>query len=197
MTTTAACRTRWTCFSLLLMAATGAQALETIYLFRHADKAADWPKARELDAFHPLSRAGLDRAERLAEHLAGAGVAAVYTSSTTRTLATGMPLAAAGKLPISPDDRTIRRSQMEAFFAEMRATHAADRAILVVGHSNTVPLLLMSLGADEACFAKLGIADHDGELLIDGYEGLWRIEVGAPGCSGMERQVVKLDEAGR
>lgn len=182
--------------AIVLICATGAQALDTIYLFRHADKAAHWPEARELDAFHPLSQAGMDRAERLAEQLADADIAAIYTSSTTRTLATGMPLAAAREIPISPDDRTIRTSQMEEFFAEIRATHSGDEAVLVVGHSNTVPLLLMSLGAEKSCFEKLGIADHDGELLIDGYEGLWRVDLTTPGCSGMERQVVTLDDAG-
>lgn len=178
---------------IALTAATAAQALDTVYLVRHADKAAYWPEARELNAFHPLNRTGMDRAERLAEELADADVAAIYTSSTTRTLATGMPLAEAREIPISPDDRTIRVPQMKAFFAEIREIHAGDEAVLVVGHSNTVPLLLMSLGADKACYEKLGVADHDGELLIEGYEGLWRVDLrGEPGCSGMERLVVKL-----
>jgi broad specificity phosphatase PhoE len=63
-----------------------------VYLVRHAEKAEAWPQDRELDSFWPLSPVGMARAEALAARLEKSGIAAVYTSRTTRTLATAMPL---------------------------------------------------------------------------------------------------------
>ncbi len=180
-------------FSILLMAG-HASALETIWVVRHADKVTNWAKARELNAFQPLNCEGSTRAEQIAKRLGDADIAAIYTSTTTRTLATGMPLAEAAGVPISPDDRTIDPAQLTAFFAEMNERHTEDSTILIVGHSNTVPQLLIELGAEASCYPALDIADHDGELLIHGYEGLWRIDLSRPGCAGIERQLVKLDE---
>ena len=179
----------------VLLAADAAQALDTIYIVRHADKATFWPKERALNKFQPLNRTGLDRADAIAEHLGEAGIAAIYTSSTTRTLTTGMSLAEATGVRIAPDDRTIDRDQMRAFFEELRTRHAADKAVLIVGHSNTVPNVLITLGALETCFERLDIALADGDLLISGYEGLWRVDLGAPGCAGIERQTVRVPEA--
>ena len=185
------------CFAMAVVAPS-LQALETIYIVRHADKAAYWPKSRTVNAFHPLSRAGMERAEKLVEVLKDSGVVAIYASATTRSLATGMPLAEATKVPISPDPRTIRESEMGAFFAGLKRDHADHEAVLIVGHSNTVPHLLIELGAEPSCWQRLDIADHDGELLIHGYEGLWVVDASATGCGALERRTVKIDgdEAG-
>ena len=178
---------------LALIPAGSALALETLYLYRHADKVTTWPKDRALNALQPLSPVGTERADQLVERLDDAQIAAIYTSVTTRTLATGLPLAEATQVPISPDNRTIDPAEMGAFFSEIRKRHEQDTAVLVVGHSNTIPQLLMELGAKESCFAKLGIGDFDGELLIEGYEGLWRIDLTRSGCDGMERQTFVLE----
>ncbi|MDX1387953.1 MAG: histidine phosphatase family protein, partial [Acidobacteriota bacterium] len=68
-------------------------ALDFIYVVRHAEKVDYWPPERSISAYRPLSEEGVARAERLAEFLEEKGVAAIYTSSTTRALATGLPLA--------------------------------------------------------------------------------------------------------
>ena len=181
------------CFAMAVVAPC-VQALETIYIVRHADKAAYWPKDRAMNAFHPLSRAGMERAEKLAETLKESGIVAIYASATTRALATGMPLAEVAKIPISPDPRTIRKAELGAFFAELDRAHADDEAVLIVGHSNTIPHLLIHLGGEPSCWQRLDIADHDGELLIHGYEGLWRVDAGATGCDALERRTVKVDD---
>ena len=49
-----------------LTTATAVQALDTVWVVRHADKVDGWEAADEL---HPLSCQGLTRAERLAEKL--------------------------------------------------------------------------------------------------------------------------------
>lgn len=178
---------------LALIAAGPAQALETIYLSRHADKAPVWPKDRALSALRPLSQDGMRRAELLADRLADAPIAAVYTSVTTRTVATGLPVANALQVPLTADDRTIQDRRMSQFFDDLLVRHADDEAVLLVAHSNTIPSLLAILGAREPCFERLGIGDFDGQLLIEGYEGLWLIDLVHPGCEGMERQTLVLE----
>ena len=183
----APCRLRALPVLLLLLAAPAA-GLDTIWLVRHAEKAESWPTDRDLDALQPLSREGTARAEALAERLKDAGIAAIYTSRTTRTLATGLPLAARNKLPLAADDATTKPSEIPPFLAKLREKHAGDRAILLVGHSNTVPHLLVALGATPECFAKLGIKETPDGPMIEGYEGVWRVELAKTGCAGMVRQ---------
>jgi broad specificity phosphatase PhoE len=173
---------------LLLVLTAPAGALDLVYLVRHAEKLEGWPAERELDALQPLSPAGSARADALASRLKDAGIAAVYTSRTTRTLQTALPLAKAGGLSLAAEDATIRPDEMAAFLARLRERHAADRAVLIVGHSNTIPELLVRLGAEPGCFSRLGITGRPGSLLIEGYEGVWKVDLKKPGCEAIERE---------
>jgi phosphohistidine phosphatase SixA len=178
-------------FLLIVLLALPATALDRIYLVRHAEKAG-WPTDRDLDAFQPLSPAGTARAEALAARLKTAGIVHVYTSRTTRTLQTGVPLALATNVSITADDATTKPDQMDAFLTHLREKHAADKAVLIVGHSNTVPELLVHLGAKADCFQRLGITGQPGSLLIEGYEGVWTVDLKKPGCEGMARDTLIL-----
>lgn len=171
---------------LLLLLAIPAAALDTLYLVRHAEKAEPWPA--DLDAFRPLNPAGEARAEALAKRLKDAGVAAVYTSRTTRTMATAMPLVNRAHLPIAADDASAHPTEMTAFLARLREKHAHDRAALIVGHANTIPDLLVHLGATQDCFARLGIVKKASGLEIEGYEGLWKVDLKQKGCAAITRQ---------
>ncbi len=162
---------------LLLLLAAPAAGLDTVWLVRHAEKAESWPTDRDLDALQPLSREGTARAEALAERLKDAGIAAIYTSRTTRTLATGLPLAARSKIALSADDATTKPSEIPPFLAKLRERHPGDKAILLVGHSNTIPHLLTALGATPECFTKLGVKETPDGLMIEGYDGAWRVEM--------------------
>lgn len=173
---------------LLALFASPAAALDTLYLVRHAEKLEGWPAGRELDAFQPLSPAGTARAESLATRLKDAGIVAVYSSNTTRSLATGLPLAKATGVPLHGDDATTKPGEMAAFFARLREKHAADKALLIVAHSNTIPELLVKLGATPECYAKLGITGEPGKMLIEGYEGLWRVDLKKDGCEAITRE---------
>jgi len=174
---------------LLLLLAAPAAALDTIWLVRHAEKVESWPTDRDLDALQPLSREGTARAEALSDRFKDDGIAAVYTSRTTRTLATGLPLAARTKIPLIADDATTKPSEIPPFLAKLRERHAGDKAVLIVGHSNTIPQLLAALGATPDCFARLGIRKApDGGLVIDGYDGVWRVDVAKKGCAGVARE---------
>jgi broad specificity phosphatase PhoE len=173
---------------LLVLLAVPAVALDNIYLVRHAEKADFWPADRDLDAFQPLSTAGLARAEALATRLKTAGVAAIYTSRTTRTLETGAPLAHTTRVSIAADDATTKPGEMSGFLTRLREKHAADQAILIVGHSNTIPEFLVRLGAKPDCFQRLGITGQPGSLLIEGYEGVWKVDLKKQGCEAISRE---------
>ncbi len=172
---------------LLVFLAAPVFALDEIYLVRHAEKAEFWPADHNLDVFQPLSSAGLARAEALAARLKTAGIAAIYTSRTTRTIETGAPLAHDTHIDITADDASTKAEEMSSFLALLRQKHAADRAVLIVGHSNTVPELLVHLGAKADCFQRLGITGEPGSLLVEGYEGMWKVDLKKQGCDAIAR----------
>jgi broad specificity phosphatase PhoE len=161
-------------------------ALDILYLVRHAEKSEGWPQDPVLDAFWPLSPAGQVRAEFLASRLENAGIAAVYTTRTTRTLMTGLPLANRTKVPIAANDDS--KDKVEAFLSDVRGKHPGDKAVLIVGHSNTIPLLLMRLGAKPDCFDRLGIVKEGETFLIEGHDGLWQADLKKQGCEALSRE---------
>jgi phosphohistidine phosphatase SixA len=171
---------------LLLTLAAPAAALDTLYIVRHAEKADPWPA--DLDAFRPLAPAGEARAETLANRLKDAGIAAVYTSRTTRTMATAMPLVNRAHIPLVANDASTHPNEMAAFLAGLREKHAHVRAALIVGHANTIPDLLMRLGATPDCYARLGIAKVANGFEVEGYEGIWKVDLKQKGCTAITRQ---------
>ncbi len=173
---------------VLCLAAAPASALDVIFLVRHAEKVDDWPAARDLDAFRPLTPAGVARAEALAVRLKGEGVGAIYSSRTTRSLATGEPLAKAVGKPLMADDASTKPAEMDGFLTALREKHSGDRAVLIVGHSNTVPELLVRLGAKPECFQRLGITGQAGSLMTESYDGLWRVDLKKQGCEAIARE---------
>jgi broad specificity phosphatase PhoE len=174
----------------LWLAASPLVALDVIFLVRHAEKTDDWPAERDLDAFRPLTPAGEERAQTLAARLQGEGIAAIYSSRTTRTLSTGEPLAKATGRPLVADDASTRPAEMEGFLTALRRKHAADHAVLIVGHANTVPDLLVKLGAKPDCFQRLGITGKPGSLMTESYDGLWRVDLKKQGCEAIERELM-------
>lgn len=180
------------CLLLVILFAAPVAALDALYLVRHAEKSEGWPQERDLDAFWPLSPGGQVRAEFLASRLENAGIAAVYTSRTTRTLMTGLPLAKRIGVPIAANDDSITAEKMESFLSAVRGKHPGDKAVLIVGHSNTIPLLLMRLGAKPDCFDRLGIVKKgqggDQLFLIEGHDGLWKVDLKKQGCEALTQE---------
>ena len=174
--------------SALCLAASPLAALDVIFLVRHAEKADDWPAAHDLDAFRPLTPAGEARAQALAVRLKAEGIAAIYSSRTTRTIATGEPLAKATGKPLVADDASTRSVEMEGFLTALRQKHAADHAVLIVGHGNTLPELLVKLGAKPECFERLGVTGQPGSLMTESYDGLWRVDLKKQGCEAIQRE---------
>jgi broad specificity phosphatase PhoE len=165
-----------------------AAGLDTLYVVRHAEKSEGWPQERELDAFWPLSPGGQVRAEFLASRLESSGIAAVYTSRTTRTLMTGLPLAKRIGVPIASNDDSIVQDKMDAFLSAVRGKHPGDKAVLIVGHSNTIPLLLVRLGAKADCFDRLGITKKGETFLIEGHDGVWKVDLKKEGCEALSQE---------
>lgn len=136
-------------------------AAQTVVLVRHAEKVDD-------SADPALSDAGQARAEALAAALAGAGPTHVFTSPLQRTRLTAAPAAAAHGVTIQPigfEDGGA--AHVAAVAAQVRAA-PADAVVLVVGHSNTVPLIARALGHEAAdmpeCeYDRLIVLDLDGD----------------------------------
>ena len=120
----------------------------TVFLVRHAEK------AQEPAQDPPLTEVGRVRAEALARLLSGAGVQAVYTSQFARTKQTAEPLAKLLGVPVNPvalavkPDRPREVSEQSIRELKGRVEGHAGEAVLVVGHTNSVPDLIRELGGD-------------------------------------------------
>ncbi|MFG6463213.1 histidine phosphatase family protein [Roseateles sp. DXS20W] len=114
-------------------------APDLVIVVRHAEKAA------EGGSDPALSPAGEQRAQALAQALAGLRVNAIVTTQYQRTRATAAPLAQA--LGLQPQVIETRRGDMPGHVqAVADAVRAQTGTVLVVGHSNTVTPLLAALG---------------------------------------------------
>ena len=123
----------------------------TIFLVRHAEKEAGYDPVLTAD--------GEARAARLANYMDEIGVDQVWSSDTRRTRSTAAPSANTAGLDVQIYDVDA----MEDFAASLQDMSGT---ILVVGHSNTTPVLAAMLtGRDEGPW--FDEAD---------YESLFRIE---------------------
>jgi broad specificity phosphatase PhoE len=159
------------CFSTLALLLGCSRSITTVVLVRHADRQGD------LDQLDPTL--GTARANELARVLADANITAIYSTDKARTRATAEPLAKRLGIPVrtyEPDS-----SQLAVFAKKIKKVHRGE-AMLVVGHSNTVPLTAHLLGAQPRP-ADLQHGDYD-ELFIvlvpkRGAARLLRLEYGA------------------
>jgi broad specificity phosphatase PhoE len=108
----------------------------TVVLVRHADRSS----AMSADAL--LSPAGEDRARQLSDVLKDAKVRRIYVTEVRRTQQTVGPIAA--RLHLQPV--VIAHKDVDALVNQLRAA-GDDETILVVGHADTVPLIISRLGA--------------------------------------------------
>lgn len=102
-----------------------------VFLVRHGEKlAGDDPE---------LSPAGQQRAQNIAAALKKAGISKIYTTAVKRTRQTAQPLATAlGLEPLTYDGK-----KPELLVAQVKGQPGA---VLVVGHSNTLPALVTLFG---------------------------------------------------
>ncbi len=142
---------------------TAESTLTTVILVRHAEKAAapvQDPALTATGRARARSITGL-----LAQATVSASVHAVYASPFQRTRQTARPLAEWAGVPIlSYDPR-----DSEAVAAQVLREHVG-RTVLIVGHSNTLPLLAQAFGADLLL----------PEIEDDEYDNLYVLSVPAP-----------------
>lgn len=150
---------------LLAAAAAAAEPPTTLVIVRHAEKALE-PAGDPV-----LSPAGEERARRLADMLAGSGLAAVYASETTRARETARPTAERLGLEITPYPPLDLERLVLTILQNQRG-----RTVLVVGHSNTVPELVRLLGAEDP-----------GPMPETEYDSLFVVTVSLEGQAGVLR----------
>jgi broad specificity phosphatase PhoE len=118
------------------------QATTTIIFVRHAEKALAPPDDPA------LSEAGKRRVAELTRQLRDAdvvaGIDAIYSTPFRRTQETAQPIADALDLPINTYDPSDTEAVLETILKKHKG-----KIILVVGHSNTVPVLIANLGASK------------------------------------------------
>jgi phosphohistidine phosphatase SixA len=151
---------RSTALTLALSLLAGVPMSAAVFIVRHGEK-----QTEANDKEVPLSEAGRARARRIAEMLRDAGVVAVYSTDTVRTLSTAAPLAAIAKVqPIlysaTRPDGTVDLKPLAKKILEDQGS----RNVLVVGHSNTIAPLIEALGCKET--VTVGGAEYDGLWIV-------------------------------
>lgn len=134
----------------------------TIVLVRHADK-------EEGTGDVPLTKAGKARAEALRETLKKAGISSIITTEALRTRQTAKPLADLLQLTAI----SVKRGDVEK---TVRAQ--LPPAVLVVGHSDSIPDLVSIFGGP-----KVNISGYDDLFIIIRANGVVRFihsRYGAP-----------------
>jgi len=138
-------------FLTLVLAATvpqTASAAGTVFVMRHLQKGEG--------ADPPLSAEGAANAQALANMLAKSGIKAIFATPTRRAMETAQPLAAKLAIPVTSYD--------PANPAELvNRVAATSGAVLIVGHSNTVPDLITRFGGKQ----RVSLSDQDyGTLFV-------------------------------
>ena len=122
------------------------EAPTVVMVFRHAEPVIP-AMGQERDPDPSLNEAGQQRAEALIKTVGDAGVTAIYSSQLKRTQETVAPLAAHLGLAVTTVDisgdnlATYPTMVAERILAEHRGG-----TVVVVNHSNTVPLIVEALG---------------------------------------------------
>lgn len=135
-----------------LASAQPALAADTVFVMRHLQKAEG--------ADPPLSAEGEANAQAVAGMLAKSGIKAIFATPTKRAMETAQPLAAKLGIIVTPYNPADPESLA-------KRVAAMTGAVLVVGHSNTVPDLVARFGGKQAValteqdYGTLFVVSHD------------------------------------
>jgi phosphohistidine phosphatase SixA len=132
------------------------QSVTTVFLVRHAEKTSG-------SADPGLSPAGLKRADCLANTLKDAGIKNIYVTEAKRTQQTADPLAK--RLKITP---TMMKAEDSAKLVR-NLVYAGNGNTLVVGHSDTLPVIVARLKSGTV--PPIGENEYDRLLMITTMEG--------------------------
>jgi broad specificity phosphatase PhoE len=147
----------------------------TVFLVRHAEKqvaAAGQPMISPNDP--PLTEEGKTRAKNLARMLGKAGINTIITSQFLRTKQTAEPLAEALGLttqviPIAahPTERGKVSPESVKNIVD-KIFQSGGEAVLVVGHTNTLPEVIAMLGGGK--ISEIPETDYDNFFVVTVYE---------------------------
>jgi broad specificity phosphatase PhoE len=125
-------------------------AQRMVILTRHAERA---DGAATMGSSDPkLSAAGTARAQKILAMLADANIAAIFTTEYARTKDTAAPLAA--KINVAPE--VVAAAQLNALVEKIKSH--PDDTVFIVGHSNTVPMIIKALGGPDV---SIGDNEYD------------------------------------
>lgn len=143
----------------------------SVFVVRHAEK------ADPSDPDTPLSEAGEARSRALASALKAKGVKAVYATEFRRTQQTAKPTAQAAGLDVV----IINNAERTALIERAKAVPMGS-AVLIVGHSNTVPDIVRELSGEEVDGIPENEFDNLYEVVLeaDGRKHLVRSKYGEP-----------------
>lgn len=140
------------CLLVFLVAPALCEAQRAVILVRHAEK-----RYNSDDPATPLSDQGDARAQALADLLKDAGITAIYSTRTIRTMRTAAPLAKQLGLKVTLADQRDPKELVDRIRKEQ-----PNGVVLIVGHANTVPQMLRVLGDTE----DVGIPAHEFDNLF-------------------------------
>lgn len=143
--------------SALVVQAGDSDNIFSIYLVRHAEKTAESAEPGN----PPLSFCGKLRAGSLAQMLSDTGLEKVYSTAYERTMSTAAPSAALHGLAVDSYDA----GDLEGF-AQQLLERRQDA--LVVGHSNTTPVLAGLLAGQEREALDESVYDHLYQVIVTG-----------------------------
>jgi len=117
------------------------QPVTTVILIRHGERDDLQPADPDFSDPH-LNEAGQARAQHLIHVVGQSGIKAIYTSSFVRTQEMADPLAQ--HLGLS----TIQKDDAPEIKHNILSQHIGQ-TVLIIGHSNSVPELIMQLGGED------------------------------------------------
>jgi broad specificity phosphatase PhoE len=147
--------------TLSLLPGLAAAEPSAIYLVRHGEKLAGQDPE--------LSPRGQQRARHVAAVLRRAGITAIFSSKTVRTQQTAAPLAQQTGLSVQLYDALAPRALVEQ-------VRKLTGAVVVIGHSNTLPELVRLFGGAPG-----------GEIADDEFDRLYQL---LPGADGQVRTIL-------
>ncbi|MBI1783032.1 MAG: histidine phosphatase family protein [Sphingobacteriales bacterium] len=141
--------------SLLLFISAVASS-QTVYIVRHAEKAAQAPN---MSSDVPLSEAGVKRAEELKNLLLKKKIVYIFSTDKIRTKSTAKPLSDALGIPV----QLYSNDTMPKFIERVKALKAN---VLIVGHSNTIDDLANALAGEKKVQGDFADTDYDNLLIV-------------------------------
>lgn len=130
--------------------------LKTFVLIRHAEK-----DTTDKSGDPPLTEEGVKRGARLADIFTDFRIDAVYSTITTRTLYTVDSLCDIKSLPTYPYENKDLKGLVEKVRNSLN-----EHNVLIVGHSNTIPVLTNYLYGEQVYNQIFGDNDYDNIIFI-------------------------------